>query len=70
MLLGTLRAAGDTHFRANPDMEGGAVQLLDEPGARKFLAGAFAHVRLGYAERTPVGDLGARVCHWLFEAHA
>lgn len=68
VLLGTLRAASDTHFRTNPDMDGAEIFYYDEASARASLSAVFEDVRLGYAERAPVGDLDHRICHWVFEA--
>ncbi len=67
-LLGTLRAEGDTHFQGNADIHTAAMQYFNEAGARDLLAHSFAQIELGYAERTPVGELERRVCHWLFRA--
>lgn len=67
--LGTLRAAGDSHFATNGDMLGAAIRFFTEGEARALLAGAgFTNVQLGYAERAPVGELERRVCHWIFSA--
>lgn len=66
--LGTLRARGDTHFQSNADMQGADIHLFDESQARELLANAFDSVELGYAERSPVGALDQRVCHWIFRA--
>lgn len=66
--LGTLRADRDSHFRDNPDMAGAELRLYSEDEARSLLAQTFTQVDLGYAERTPVGDLKRRVCHWIFAA--
>jgi SAM-dependent methyltransferase len=68
LCLGTLRAVGDTHFHDNPDMAGATLRLFDESGTRKLLGAHFSEVRLGYAERSPVGELERRVCHWIFRA--
>jgi SAM-dependent methyltransferase len=67
--LGTLRAAGDSHFASNGDMLGAAIRFFSETEARQLLQGAgFTNVQLGYAERAPVGELERRVCHWIFSA--
>ena len=68
VFLGTLRAEGDSHFHTNPDMAGAEIELFDEGGARNFLGSHFASVDLGYALRSPVGELNRRVCHWIFRA--
>jgi SAM-dependent methyltransferase len=67
--LGTLRAAGDSHFSSNGDMLGAAIRFFSESEARGLLEGAgFTNVQLGYAERAPVGELNRRICHWIFSA--
>ncbi|MCR9144291.1 MAG: class I SAM-dependent methyltransferase [bacterium] len=67
-LLGTLRAAGDTHFRDNPDMDGANIRLFEENEARHLLGGTFDRVEMGFQERSPVGALDRRVRHWIFRA--
>lgn len=66
--VGTLRAEKDTHLAGNQDVPGLDVQYFDESGARRLLAASFNHVELGYAERSPVGELERRICHWIFRA--
>ena len=68
VLLGTLRATGDTHFQSNSDMDGARIFFYNEDEARRTLNNHFTDTRLGYMERTPIGDLSRRVCHWFFEA--
>lgn len=68
VLIGTLRSVGDSHFRENPDMDGAAIRFFDEGDARELLGRYFDSVELGYAERSPVGALDQRVCHWIFRA--
>ncbi|MEQ9363228.1 MAG: methyltransferase domain-containing protein [Leptospirales bacterium] len=67
-VLGTLRSEGDTHFQGNADMDGAAIRLFTESDARGLLGRSFDRVELGYAERSPVGALDRRVCHWIFRA--
>ena len=66
VLLGTLRAAGDTHFADNPDMAQASLRLFSQDEARAILGEHYAHVELGYSERSPVGQLERRICHWTF----
>lgn len=66
--LGTLRAAADTHLAGNPDVPGLDVQYFTEAEARDLLSSRFPNVQLGYAERSPVGELDRRICHWIFRA--
>ena len=66
--LGTLRAHGDTHFRNNADVGDAAMQYFTEDKARELLYSHFDRVEIGYMERTPVGDLSRRICHWIFRA--
>ncbi len=67
-LVGTVRARGDTHFQSNEDMVEASVRYYDETQIRTLLDQLFPQVALGYMERTPVGDLQRRICHWIFRA--
>ena len=70
---GTVRSSSDTHLKSNDgviglaDLSGGKVKLysLDE---LKSLLKEFANIQFGYMERTPMGKLDERICHWIFQA--
>ncbi|MBI3395801.1 MAG: class I SAM-dependent methyltransferase, partial [Spirochaetia bacterium] len=66
--LGTLRAVGDSHLETNADLPDVQVRFFSESEARSLIAAVFENVELGYAERSPVGQLDRRVCHWIFRA--
>ncbi|MBP9885348.1 MAG: class I SAM-dependent methyltransferase [Leptospiraceae bacterium] len=70
---GTVRSSSDTHLKSNDgviglaDLSGGKVKLysLDE---LKSLLKEFTNIQFGYMERTPMGKLDERICHWIFQA--
>ncbi|MCL8267677.1 class I SAM-dependent methyltransferase [Leptospira weilii] len=72
-LAGSVRAVGDTHLQA----QGTAVGTEDLKGAySRFYTleelkedlKDFSHTDFGYTERTPLGKLEERICHWIFLA--
>ena len=65
--LGTLRSSRDTHFTANPDMSDAEIVLFSKKEATDLLKDYFCDVRMGHAERIPVGST-KRVSHWMFQA--
>ncbi|MCB1326520.1 MAG: methyltransferase domain-containing protein [Leptospiraceae bacterium] len=67
-LLGTLRSKNDTHYTTNSDISAAPIQFFDEREARDLLRQHFQEVELGYIERTPIGQLDRRICHWFFRA--
>ncbi|GBF49279.1 putative S-adenosylmethionine-dependent methyltransferase [Leptospira ryugenii] len=72
-LLGSVRANTDTHLALQDgkmqleDLQGGYAETYSEEELRGLLSG-FADVQLGYSERTPLGKLNERICHWFFLA--
>ncbi|RHX84565.1 class I SAM-dependent methyltransferase [Leptospira stimsonii] len=72
-LAGSVRAVGDTHLQA----KGTKIQTADLKGAysrfytleelKQDLSG-FSQIDFGYTERTPLGKLEERICHWIFLA--
>ncbi|MBK8394424.1 MAG: class I SAM-dependent methyltransferase [Leptospiraceae bacterium] len=70
--VGTVRSSLDTHLQIDKgiiglkDLDGGKVKLysLDE---LKFLLREFKNTEFGYMERTPIGKLEERICHWIFQ---
>jgi SAM-dependent methyltransferase len=66
VLAGTLRAAGDTHFRSNTDMADVRIATYELDEARALISSQFPQTDFGYAERSPVGELSRKICHWLF----
>jgi SAM-dependent methyltransferase len=71
--VGTVRSSQDTHLKANQgvigmeDLSGAKVKLysLDDV---KLLLQDFISKEFGYMERTPIGKLEERICHWIFQA--
>ncbi|MBP7282264.1 MAG: class I SAM-dependent methyltransferase [Leptospiraceae bacterium] len=70
--VGTVRSSFDTHLKTKEgtiglhDLSGGQVKLyaLDE---LKLLLKDFNNIEFGYMERTPIGKLEERICHWIFQ---
>ncbi len=72
-LLGSIRAESDTHL----GIKAGEMNLTDLKGGYaetyslaelNLLLSFFSSVQIGYTERTPLGKLEERICHWFFLA--
>ncbi len=72
-LLGSIRAEGDTHLGLKEgtmnlsDLSGGYAETYSLTDLKDFLS-SFSEVSIGYTERTPLGKLEERICHWFFLA--
>lgn len=72
-IAGTVRAAQDTHLSVKNgsiglnDLKGGQVVLYTKEMLDSLLS-IFSEVKIGYMERTPLGKLEDRICHWMFRA--
>lgn len=72
-LAASVRAEGDTHLKAESgkigtaDLKGGATWFYSEKDIRNLLSD-FTSFEIGYTERTPLGKLEERICHWIFLA--
>ncbi|TGN19287.1 class I SAM-dependent methyltransferase [Leptospira idonii] len=72
-LLGSIRANTDTHLKIDSgemnlqDLKGGYAETYELEDLKLFLSG-FTNVEIGYSERTPLGKLEERICHWFFLA--
>jgi len=66
VLAGTLRAVGDTHFADNSDINDAFIRYFTQEEALNLLSSRFEDVKLGYSERSPIGELSRRICHWTF----
>ncbi|XDD44092.1 class I SAM-dependent methyltransferase [Leptospira sp. WS60.C2] len=72
-LLGSIRAEGDTHLGLKEgtmnlaDLSGGYAETYTLSDLENFLL-PFSEVSIGYTERTPLGKLNERICHWFFLA--
>ncbi|MBL0956592.1 MAG: class I SAM-dependent methyltransferase [Leptospira sp.] len=72
-LLGSIRAEGDTHLGLSQgtinltDLSGGYAETYSLSDLKDFLS-IFSEVSIGYTERTPLGKLTERICHWFFLA--
>ncbi|XDD47924.1 class I SAM-dependent methyltransferase [Leptospira sp. WS39.C2] len=71
--LGSIRAEGDTHLGLNQgkmnlqDLSGGYAETYSLSELKDFLS-LFQKTSIGYSERTPLGKLEERICHWFFLA--
>ncbi|MBM9589551.1 class I SAM-dependent methyltransferase [Leptospira sp. 201903075] len=72
-LLGSIRADGDTHLGLSKgkmnlsDLSGGYAETYSLEALKEFLS-IFSNLSIGYSERTPLGKLDERICHWFFLA--
>ncbi len=72
-LAASVRAEGDTHLKAESgkigtaDLQGGSTWFYSESDIKNLLSG-FSSFEIGYTERTPLGKLEERICHWIFLA--
>lgn len=72
-IAGSVRAIGDTHLQAQgttiqtPDLKGAYSRFYTLEELKRDLTG-FSQVEFGYTERTPLGKLEERICHWIFLA--
>lgn len=72
-LVGSIRAEGDTHLGLKAgkmnltDLSGGYAETYSLSELKEFLS-PFSEVSIGYSERTPLGKLNERICHWFFLA--
>jgi SAM-dependent methyltransferase len=72
-LLGSIRATTDTHLKLTngemnlTDLKGGYAETYSLADLKDLLR-PFASVEIGYMERTPLGKLDERICHWFFLA--
>ncbi|TGL18952.1 methyltransferase domain-containing protein [Leptospira yanagawae] len=72
-LVGSIRAEGDTHLGLKAgtmnltDLSGGYAETYSLSELKEFLS-PFTEVSIGYSERTPLGKLNERICHWFFLA--
>ncbi|AKH76841.1 methyltransferase domain-containing protein [Leptospira interrogans] len=72
-LAGSVRAVGDTHLQVQEtvvgtaDLKGAYTRFYTLEELKEDLKG-FSHIDFGYTERTPLGKLEERICHWIFLA--
>ncbi len=66
VFIGTLRSTRDTHLKTNKDLKGSEWNAYNEEACKKLLEKHFTQVKLGYMERTLIGNLDRRICHWFF----
>ncbi|MBV6344965.1 class I SAM-dependent methyltransferase [Leptospira interrogans] len=72
-LAGSVRAVGDTHLQVQEtvvgtaDLKGAYTHFYTLEELKEDLKG-FSHIDFGYTERTPLGKLEERICHWIFLA--
>lgn len=72
-LIGTVRADTDTHLKLNHgisqnlDLKSSKIQLFNLEKVKTILQD-FQSLEIAYMERTPLGKLEERICHWIFLA--
>lgn len=70
--VGTVRSSFDTHLKQEKgvigleDLSGGKVKLYSLEELKSLLK-EFNESQFGYMERTPMGKLEERICHWIFQ---
>lgn len=73
LLAGTVRSDRDSFLEVNgntaetADIKGAFVKLYSLDEVTDLLQD-FKKLEMGYMERSPVGDIGKRICHWIFKA--
>lgn len=71
--IGTIRSSRDTLLSPNSqsemelgDLKGGYVRLFTLEETEKLLE-EFSQTRIGYMERTPLGDMDKKISHYFFQ---
>lgn len=71
-LIGTIRSDQDTFLQTQSnsigtqDLEGGYIRLYSLEETKDLLS-PFRDLQIGYMERTRMGQLDQRICHWIFQ---
>lgn len=72
-LVGSIRAESDSHLALEngtiglSDLKGGFAVTFSEKEIRSLLS-KFSDLQIGYSERSPLGDISTRICHYFFLA--
>lgn len=72
-LIGSIRSSKDTHLKTKDqivnlqDIKGSKVKLYEFEEV-KLLLQNFEQVQYAYMERSVIGNLEERICHWIFQA--
>ena len=66
--IGTVRANTDTHLSINKDIKFKNILYFDDKSLTKLLKPHFKKISLGYIERSLLGDLNKKICHYIFVA--
>ncbi|MBE7411198.1 MAG: class I SAM-dependent methyltransferase [Leptospiraceae bacterium] len=73
ILAGTIRSKNDTYLKVKnteiqiEDLKGGQIFLYSFDELKDLLKD-FSYSEFGYSERSPIGKLEERICHWIFKA--
>ncbi|MDX1957933.1 MAG: class I SAM-dependent methyltransferase [Leptospiraceae bacterium] len=73
IFFGTIRANTDTHLKLEStnihldDLKGVHARVFSLEEIQELLVN-FTETKFGYMERTPIGNLEERICHWIFQA--
>lgn len=71
-ILGSIRSDKDTHLATDKnkiqlqDLAGAYVKLYAESEIKELFSDA-KDIQIGYTERTIVGNLSKKICHWIFQ---
>jgi SAM-dependent methyltransferase len=73
IFFGSIRATNDTHLKVEAGRAGGSgirgsTINLFSLDTIKLVFNDFKHLKTGYMERTELGNLEERICHWIVEA--
>ena len=66
--IGTVRANTDTHLSINKDINFKNILYFDDKSLTKLLNPHFNKISLGYIERSLLGELDKKICHYIFVA--
>ncbi|MCB1178864.1 MAG: class I SAM-dependent methyltransferase [Leptospiraceae bacterium] len=73
IVTGTLRSDSDTHLSVKngkiqiEDLKSADVSLFSLEDLKEYFKD-FKNLQIGYMERTPIGNLEQRICHWIYMA--
>lgn len=72
LIAGTVRSDSDTHLQVHAsqigltDLKNAYVHLYSLPELQELFSD-FDRVEFGYMQRTPIGELDKKICHWIFQ---
>jgi ubiquinone/menaquinone biosynthesis C-methylase UbiE len=72
-ILGSIRSDKDTYLKASggkvgvSDIQGASIRLYSLEDVNRLLS-VFSEYKIGYMERTVLGNLEEKICHWTYLA--